>query len=1481
MHGDKLTTGTRTASIQDTQGGSVPDLPHLQGQLREKITYESDGGPVDSSTLTTAWAVKTAERMRTGTTPLQAWMGNPETVVTRKRIKGETWRTSKQVTSYDTYGLPTQVEETTPSGKQTCSTTSYARNTAVFLLESESRELTTLGACGTSGAEVVKDTRTLYDGLAFGAAPTKGLATEVQEQNADGTGYLTIDKTEYDIHGRETASWDGEGRKTTVTNTPATVARPVKTVTTDPLGHTETTEFDGVRGLTAKSTDANGKSSTLQYDPLGRLLKAWKIDRDPATQTPNASFDYTVRRDGPAVVTHRTLKDNGEYAVSYEIMDGLLRKRQTQDEAVGAGRIVSDTFYDSAGRAWKKNDGYYNDQEPAAVLLQVGDNEVPSQVRTFYDGMAQSTHTITYARGTERTRTAVERDGDTTTIVPPTGATVTTRFEDAEGRVATSREYSKLDRSAWRDTTFDYNAHDQISKITGPGGAVTAFEYDSRGRQSASTDPDGGRTELTYDATDNVIAVKDPRGNILVPTYDAAGRQTSVREGSATGPKRVEWTYDTLYKGLPTAAIRYDNGLAYRDEVTAYDNAYRPLTTKTTIPNEETGLGGTYTYTTAYTPTGKLQSTDIPALGGLGGLAAERVTFWYNSDGLPISIRGAASYLNDVQYSAFGEILRTDAGVAGKKVYGTYVYDEFTRRRTQSIFDRSVAPARISDTQYSYDEAGNVTKVNDVPGGAAPDTGKTDTQCFVYDQLRQMSSAWTAKTNDCTTGPSKDTVGGTDAYWQSYEFDAAGNRTKLTEHDTAGDTTKDVTRAYTYGKTGVGGPNALAQVKSTGPQGEELSTFAYDKSGNTTTRQVNGTTQTLEWDVEGQLRKVTEPVEGGATKTTGYLYDASGSRLISKGADGSKTLYLGEAELTVKPDGVTKTAERFYAHPDGATTVRATGGGRQMMVADHHGTSNTSIDMAGADMRVTRRKSMPFGEERGTQPSTWPGQRGFVGGTKDRDTGLTRLGAREYDPITGRFISVDPIVDYSQSGTMNPYAYSNNAPATFSDPDGLYYGGKGGGGGGPRGHDRGENWYELGSALQQWLQRKWEEAQERERQRRIAEARRKAEEAARLERERREREEALRREQERIAAERKAAEELAAAQRAAAKQAAAEARAAKQAAMRAAAARKRIEAQRAAAKREQAQRAAARKAAARTRPSAKPRAAAKPRPRPSQVQRPAQQAKATPTTCGAPNSFLPGTTVLMADGTDKPISHIKVGDKVLATDPKTGQTSVQTASATITGTGAKKLVKVTLARKQGEQTQEQLTATDGHPFWVPALDAWITAIELQPGMQVQTSTGARAQVTDIQRWQQQATVHNLTVTDAHTYYVLAGTTPILVHNANKCVAVNDAGRFGDLNPGQVGDGLEAHHMPQDGLGHLARNEGGAIVMTKADHALTRTYKARGRATKAAESNLPFRTVLARDIWDMRGIGQRQYGDPRYFNPGIRKLLAYYRGIGMV
>ncbi|GBP99938.1 hypothetical protein SSP531S_13420 [Streptomyces spongiicola] len=84
---------------------------------------------------------------------------------------------------------------------------------------------------------------------------------------------------------------------------------------------------------------------------------------------------------------------------------------------------------------------------------------------------------------------------------------------------------------------------------------------------------------------------------------------------------------------------------------------------------------------------------------------------------------------------------------------------------------------------------------------------------------------------------------------------------------------------------------------------------------------------------------------------------------------------------------------------------------------------------------ITRRKQLPFGQLRSEQ-STAFGTRGFVGGTND-PSGLTHLGAREYDPALGAFISVDPIIDFADPAQMHAYSYAHNTPLTKSDPDGL------------------------------------------------------------------------------------------------------------------------------------------------------------------------------------------------------------------------------------------------------------------------------------------------------------------------------------------------------------------------------------------------------------------------------------------------------------
>ena len=103
-------------------------------------------------------------------------------------------------------------------------------------------------------------------------------------------------------------------------------------------------------------------------------------------------------------------------------------------------------------------------------------------------------------------------------------------------------------------------------------------------------------------------------------------------------------------------------------------------------------------------------------------------------------------------------------------------------------------------------------------------------------------------------------------------------------------------------------------------------------------------------------------------------------------------------------------------------------------VADHHGTAHLAIDSD--TQAVTKRYTTPFGAPRGTNPA-WVDDKTFLGKPTDTTTGLTHIGAREYDPLIGRFISVDPVMNTTKPLSLNGYTYTENNPVTIADPTGL------------------------------------------------------------------------------------------------------------------------------------------------------------------------------------------------------------------------------------------------------------------------------------------------------------------------------------------------------------------------------------------------------------------------------------------------------------
>uniref|UniRef100_UPI002739A76B polymorphic toxin-type HINT domain-containing protein n=1 Tax=Symbioplanes lichenis TaxID=1629072 RepID=UPI002739A76B len=195
------------------------------------------------------------------------------------------------------------------------------------------------------------------------------------------------------------------------------------------------------------------------------------------------------------------------------------------------------------------------------------------------------------------------------------------------------------------------------------------------------------------------------------------------------------------------------------------------------------------------------------------------------------------------------------------------------------------------------------------------------------------------------------------------------------------------------------------------------------------------------------------------------------------------------------------------------------------------------------------------------------------------------------------------------------------------------------------------------------------------------------------------------------------------------------------------------------------------------------------------------------------NSFAVGTAVLMADGTSKAIEQVKVGDMVLATDPTTGKSEPRKVTALVVGVGTKRMVDLTVDvdGARGDRTAT-LSATDGHPFWAPDLQRWVTAGELRAGSLLQTGTGTYVQVTATRSWTATTKeVRNLTVDVAHTYYVVAGGTRILVHN---CASADLLGYAETLRPnaGKKGIMFAAKYTSPSGRSYFGYN--GHDVMPK-------------------------------------------------------------------
>lgn len=1069
-----------------------------ESQTFNGATLGSNGlpvpGPEISAKVTVpAIVATTATRARTGLPAQLAQIVGTASATTYTDLATGSTRSAATAFSYDSAGRVVAAQDSGTNIATTCTTTSYADNTSNWVRNKASETITAAQSCpvpvGTplTATAVLRDTRDYYDlSGSLGAPPGAGDLTRTDVASANNGGTLTWitndTKATYDASGRVITATDALGHTTTTAYTPADggplaqkiVKNPICAATPTDVGCASTSEsYDAGRGVVTQSTDAANHKTSAQYDALGRLVAVWTPGFVKGLASADITYSYLLRNNGPEAVTTHTLVDDGaasanlNYRTSVALSDAMGQALQTQSIGENGAMLASDTRHDSHGWVVDTNNRYATNGTPGTTLIAVADAAVNSSSRTTYDGSGRVTLVTEYngltatsavqtVYGGDRTST-IGRLADGVTYDPSVTATTTitdvrggtteldqyTGAPNVTGSVVTGPSSGTIPGTAGTlATKYTMDALERLTGVRDNAGDQWTNVYDLLGRATSRTDPDTGTTTSVYDDAGNITATTDANNHVLSYSYDPLNRATAQYDSLTqdAGTQTAAWLWDTEQKGKLTSTSTTNVTLATGttgtivDQADGYDVAGRPGGSIITIPAGETGLAGTYTTATANTSTGLVTATTPAAM---PGSPTETIKTSYDTLGDVASVSGYNAYVSALAYTPYGEPAQLTLGAANAPVWLTYTYQPQTRHITEANVSAQLAQPQLDDTRYAYNTDQRITAVTDVQGYGS--TAPVEQQCYTYDALDRLTQAYTAAqpTSDgtCTTDPAaagKTAVGGPQPYWTTWSFDQLGQRQSQDQHALAGQST-DTTATYTYGQAGHA--HALNGVTVTGPSGQQaLTGYVYDNSGNVTTYPTSGPagTQTLTWSPQGRMTSDTTT----SGDTTTQVNDVDGKQLITRDSTtNTNTLYLPGEQLAYNTKTGAAVGTRYYA--DGSTTVaeRVGGGNPQYLVGDQHGTNQLAIDSV--TMNTTRRQLDPYGNQIGaTSGGTWPDQHGFLDRPQDTATGLVDLGARQYDPAAGRFLTADPVLETTDPQQLNGYSYGADNPVNSSDPTG-------------------------------------------------------------------------------------------------------------------------------------------------------------------------------------------------------------------------------------------------------------------------------------------------------------------------------------------------------------------------------------------------------------------------------------------------------------
>lgn len=531
-----------------------------------------------------------------------------------------------------------------------------------------------------------------------------------------------------------------------------------------------------------------------------------------------------------------------------------------------------------------------------------------------------------------------------------------------------------VNTSAASSVSYSYDPFGNLVKTTDAAGNITTMGYDLRGRKVSMIDPDMGTWTYNYDVLSELVTQTDAKNQVITLTYDKLGRMTRRAEPDLIG----NWVFDTCAKGIgKLCQATATNGYS---RTHSYDSLGRPVGASTTIDTA-------YTASTTYDAAGRVATMTYPT-----GFAVKYV---YNTQGYLAEVRNNVANALFWQASAINANGQITGEQLGNGLTTARSFDPATGRLTQI---GAGAGNAVQNQSYAYDTLGNLA--------SRSDTNANVSETYGYDALNRLTAS--------SGTPGARTVA----------YNAIGNITN-----------KSGVGAYSYGAK----PHALSAITGT-VNGVLNPSFAYDANGNLT----SGAGRTMSWTSFNMPASITK-----GTTTDSFLYGPEHQR-VKQVSPAATTIYLFSPhyEKVTKTGGLVEHKHYLYAGTGliGLYTQRSNNvNDTRYFHKDPLGSVSVVTNETGAV--VERLSYDAWGKRRNANGSDDPGNsivpsvdRGYTGHEQldEGGMGLVHMNGRIYDPLVGRVLSADPIVQapgYSQS--FNRYSYVWNNPLKYVDPSGY------------------------------------------------------------------------------------------------------------------------------------------------------------------------------------------------------------------------------------------------------------------------------------------------------------------------------------------------------------------------------------------------------------------------------------------------------------